>query len=222
MSIANTPSPGATQASLPVTIRAGASRSELAELVAHRSAAYARELPEMGRRLSEPEPADERRPGREIFCARSKLDGGIIGSVRVHLNNEDPIPLESCVELGPPFAGARLLEACRLSITGGLVCRQALFKAVILYAQQSNVDYAVVAARPRISVIHESIGFVDLTPGRLHPLSYAAGIEHRALWLPLRPEETAAVFMARKKSLHDFFFATDHGKDIDVSGALPV
>lgn len=205
--------------SLPFKITIARDAEELRAIAIHRAAAYARELPEMGAKLLLPESADTPAPGREVLVARSKLDGEIIGSLRIHINQTEPLPIQTCVDLPSPFKDARLLEACRLSITGGLVCRQALFKALMLYANQFSVDYCVVAARPRISVIHRSIGFEELFDGQTVPLSYAAGIEHKVLWLPMDKPTLSGIMRNRKQSMHDFYFETHHGSDIDLSGA---
>lgn len=210
----------ATAAALPFQISVAQFGDNLTPIILHRARAYAQMAPDMGALLSKMEAADAQSPGREILVARSKLDGEVIGSMRIHVNSESPLPIQSCVDLPTPLKTARLLEACRLSVTGGLVCRHALFKALMLYAHRHAIDFCVVAAKPRVSILYESICFEEIEPGRLHELSYANNAEHKALWLPLNPSALAEKFAARKKSLHDFYFNTHHGNDIDISGAL--
>ena len=206
---------------LPFTVKIAMSESDILEAVRHRSAAYSKELPELGTLLRQPEPFDERAPGRELIIARSRLDGGVIGSIRLHLNYNAPLPLERCIDLPERLRGKRLIEATRLAVSGGLVCRSALFKALLHFAWLHGVEECVVAARPRISIIHESLGFADLfLKNQTFPIPYANNLEHRVMTLPMVPLAFSAIALkAMKPSLHDFFLKTNHS-DIDISNAL--
>ena len=172
--------------SLPFTLGIATLESEIQEVCRHRSLMYSKHNPELGAKLIEPEERDTPKPGQIIIVARSRLDRGIIGSIRVHLNNETPLPIESCVELPQHIHGCLLMESTRLSSSGGSVCRNALCKAAILYAQHHKAVYCVIAAKPSLVHLYEAIGFTDLiSPMNTYPIPYANNIEHRVLGLPL-------------------------------------
>ena len=208
---------------LPFTLSIATREDEVREVCAHRGRLYSKEMPELGERLREPEVLDRQAPGREIIVARSRLDGEIIGSLRVHFNNEGPLPIESCIEFPEHMQGKLIMEGARLCSSAGPVCRSALVKAAIRLSQTHGACFAALTARPRISVIYESVGFKDLfEPNRVFPIPYVNNVEHRVMGMPLDPVSYhAATKAAMKPSVFDFYHA-EHADAFDFSKALPM
>lgn len=90
------------------------------------------------------------------------------------------------------------------------------------YANRFGAQHCVIGSLERTTVIYRNIGFEELFGGQTMPISYANNAEHKILWLPLAPDRLSPIMMRVKKSIRDFYFMTDHGSDIDLSGALPV
>lgn len=205
---------------LPFTVHLLKSNADLAQVVSHRAKGYGRRSAALGNALALPEPADARAPGREIIVAKSKMDGAVLGSLRLHVNAESPTNVERAVELPEALLGARLMDASRFCCDAGHVCRGAIFKAALLYARAQQVDHFLLATLPRIQPLYESVGFTALfEDGRLHPIPMAENLPHRILNLNVKTME--ADIQRQRSAMVDFLFETQH-PDIDVSDALPL
>jgi hypothetical protein len=195
------------------------SRRQLHEVAKLRAATYGKHLPDLAASLSEPEPADYSR-GCEVFVARSKLDNGLLGTLRTHANVYNPLPLQASIELPERFRGTRMVETTRLCVKGGLAAstvRNALFKAMHRYCLDQNVDWMVVAARRHVDRIHDSLLFEDVKEaGVYYPMSHAGGVPHRVL--SFSPGGAEQLWRNNQHPLYDFIFETHH-PDLDLSMA---
>jgi hypothetical protein len=207
-----------TTESLPFRVEI-ASRQHLQEVAQLRVASYGKHLPALAATLSQPEPADFAR-GCEVFVAKSKFDGSLLGTLRTHTNAFNPLPLEASVELPTRFRGTRMLETTRLCVkgsSGASTVRSALFKAMHLYCLEQKVDWMLAAARPPIDRIHDSLLFADVFKrGVYYPMAHAGGVPHRVLFLS--PTDAQRQWGISQHPLYHFAFETHH-PDIDISMA---
>jgi hypothetical protein len=205
---------------LPFTVHMLKSNADLAKVVRHRAQGYGRRSSALGNALALPEPADAREPGREIIVAKSKMDGAVMGSLRLHINHSEPTNVERAIALPEALAGARIMDASRFCCAAGHVCRGSLFKAALLYAKSQQVDYFLIATLPRIQPLYESVGFRPLFEGdALHPMPMAENLPHRIMHMNMATlERDVAQY---RPAMMDFLFETEH-EDIDVSDALPL
>lgn len=203
---------------LPFTVSI-ASPDELAAIARLRSEAYGRHLPELGSRLTEPEPADFEW-GCEVIVARSKLDGTVLGSLRTHANVLKSLPLQASMELPAHYEGKRLIEATRLSLRGGVdaaMVRNALFKAFYLYSQRQKADWLVVAGRRPVDRIYDGLLYTDVAErGAFYPMAHAGGLPHRVMSMEVSQAE--AIWRRAGHPLFNFAFVDEH-PDIDLSAA---
>ncbi len=196
-----------------------ASRDELAAVAQMRAAAYGRHLPALGLRLVEPEPADFEW-GCEVVVATSKLDGTVLGSLRTHANVLKPLPLEASMDLPERYSGRRMVEATRLSVSGGgdsSLVRNALFKAFYLYSQMQQADWLVVAGRRPVDRIYDGLLYQDVAePGAFYPMAHAGGLPHRVMSMAVA--EAEPIWRRAEHPLYRFAFQTRH-PDIDLGAA---
>ena len=207
-----------TEESLPFWV-AIASTEQLQEVADLRSATYGKHLPALGAMLSQPEPADVTL-GCEVFVARSKLDGSLLGTLRTHSNAFTPLPLQASLALPEHFDGTRMVETTRLCVKGGpgaSIVRSALFKAMHRYCLVQNVDWMLAAARQPVDRIHDSLLFEDVgAPRTYYPMAHAGGVPHRVMCLA--PTYAQPKWSKHQHPLYRFAFETHH-PDIDFSMA---
>lgn len=203
---------------LPFTVSI-ASADQLPAVSQLRASAYGRHLPTMAEVLAKPEPADFAF-GCEVIVATSKLDGSVLGTLRTHSNVVEPLPLEAAVDIQPAFNGDRLVEATRLCVGYGnsaSLVRNALFKALFLYAEQQNIEWLVAGGRRPVDAIYDRLLFTDiLEPGVYYPLPYAANVPHRIMRFNVAAAQE--LWARHVHPLYEFVFDTFH-PDIDLSGA---
>jgi hypothetical protein len=196
-----------------------ASRQHLQDVAKLRAATYGKHLPALAASLSEPEPADFAR-GCEVFVARSKFDGSLLGTLRTHSNVFNPLPIQASLALPERFHGTRMLETTRLCVKGSpgaSTVRTALFKAMHMYCLEQNVDWMMAAARRPVDRIHDSLLFVDVKePGVYYPMAHAGGVPHRVLCMSAT--DLPRQWRASQHPLYRFGFETHH-PDIDLSMA---
>ena len=196
-----------------------ASREQLQEVAYLRAVTYGKHLPALGALLSRPEPADVAL-GCEVFVARSKLDGSLLGTLRTHANVDKPLPLQASLELPERFSGTRMVETTRLCVKGSpgaSIVRSALFKAMHQYCLDQTVEWMLAAARRPVDRIHDSLLFVDVKESRVYyPMAHAGGVPHRVL--SFSPANAEQLWRTHQHPLHRFMFETDH-PDIDLSMA---
>ena len=165
-------------------VRRVETQDDLFKVVVIRHEAYSRHLPELGRRLTAPEPADTE-PGYTVLLAESRLDRTPLATVRLQVNEFGPLALERSIDLPGWLQGRKLAEATRLALADtvrGRFVTQVMFKAFFQFCLEHDVEWMVVCARPPLDRIYLSLLFEDVVPGGAFiPLRHSANIPHRAL-----------------------------------------
>lgn len=201
---------------LPFRIRPALDEATIRRAAALRQEAYARHLPQFSSALGQPEPEDTM-PGVALFVAESRLDDSILGSVRIHTNLFDPLPLERSVKLPPALAKARTAEGVRLCVARdrpGNMVKALLCKAYYQFCVQEGLEHFMLVGRAPLDRQYEGMGFSDIHPGQgFIPMAHIGGIEHRAL-----SQEVATCMDRLKANGHPFhaIFQTDYA-DFDLS-----
>ncbi len=207
---------------LPFTIRIARSERQLAGAVQIRHAAYARHVPALAERLSEPEPMD-RDAGAAVLLAESRLDGTPLGTMRIETNRGRPLAIEQSVALPAWLRRHTLAEATRLGVcTGhiGHMVKVMLFKAFYRFCRETGIEWMVIGARSPLDRQYEALLFRDVFPGRgFVPLAHAAGLPHRILGFELETAE--ARWQKARHPLYGLFCRTEH-PDIDLRSAEAV
>lgn len=205
------PTAGMREERLPFVITIAGDEAALRDAAAMRSAAYGRHLPELAATLSEPEPSD-REPGAVVLVARARLDGAVIGTMRIQTNRYQPLHLEASAPLPDWLDSAALAEATRLGVAAGAVGRvvkTALFKAFYQYCLLSGIDWMVITARPPLHRQYEALMFVDVFPSQaLIPMAHVGGIGHRVLALDVA--QARSRWQAARHPLFDYMCLTHH------------
>lgn len=209
-------STGINSQALPFRVQV-ASVDDLDDVAQLRSKSYGKHLPELGERLREPEAADFD-AGCELIVARSKLDGELLGTMRMHTNAYAPLPVQMSKQLPDRFTGTKMVEATRLCVPGSLgasLVRTALFKALHQYCLILDVDWIIAAGRRPIDRLYEGLLFTDVAEkGEFFPMAHAGNIPHRVMCMPSR--SARVIWEAKKHPLFGFAFVTQH-PDIDLS-----
>lgn len=209
----------AHQEVLPFTV-AIAGENELQDVAALRASTYGKHLPQIAGALLTPERYDYDF-GCEVFVARAKLDGSVLGTLRTHANALKPIPLQNSIQLPDHYAGARMVEATRLCVKGGSnasLVRSALFKALFQYCEMQGVQWLMAAGRRPVDRIYDSLMFTDVAePGAFYPMAHAGHIPHRVMGLPV--SGARALWSACQHPLYQFVIETSH-PDICLDKAL--
>ena len=172
---------------LPFTVRLSESPQDLCQVVEIRSSAFARHLPSQGAALSKPE-ADDEYQEVLLLLAERKLDGRVLGSMRLQPNTRRPLRIESVTELPEPYVGSRLVEFMRLGVENGLsgqMVMAALAKASFEICHAADMDYIVAVGRRTTSVIYRSMQFDDVLDGRKVRVPHAGNLEHSVYCLPI-------------------------------------
>ena len=207
---------------LPFTVRIARSERQLAGAVQIRHAAYARHVPELAERLSQPEPKD-REGDAVVLLAESRLDGTPLGTLRIETNRGQPLALEQSVALPPWLRRRRRAEATRRGVCtgrGGHMVKVMLFKAFYRFCRQAGVEWMVIGARSPLDRQYEALLFRDVFPGRgFVPLAHAANLPHRILAFELETAE--ARWRQAEHPLYTLFCHTDH-PEIDLRSAEAV
>jgi hypothetical protein len=196
-----------------------ACRQNLMEVANLRAATYGKHLPALAAKLVQPESADFER-GCEVFVAKSKMDGSLLGTLRTHANVLNALPLQASLKLPPRFRGTRMVETTRLCVKGSpnaSVVRSALFKALHQYCLMQKVDWMIAAGRRPVDRIYDSLLFSDVDKqGEFYPMAHAGGLPHRVMCLS--PVSAHTAWRECKHPLHKFVVETLH-PDIDLSQA---
>ena len=200
---------------LPFTVSLVTTQSELARAVAVRAHAYLRHNAPAADRLRVAED-DDLRDDTAVLVARSKLDDGVLGTIRINPNRNAPMKFEASVELAAPHTEARCVEFMRLGVmngSSGRLVTAALAKASYYACVAAGIDYIFVASRPPVDLVYKAYQFDDLLQGRTVELPYAPGAQHSILCLPVAAAEER--WRSRSRMVHRFFVETHH-PDIQV------
>lgn len=213
-----------TEEILPFTIRIVHNEKQLERAVTLRQSAYARHVPQFAAHLRKPEAADSD-PGSIVLFAESKLDGSVIGTMRIQTNRYSSLGIEESVDLPTWLHGTTLAEATRLGVAEGRegrLVKTVLFKAYFLYCQRAQVDWMVITARRPLDRQYEALLFKDVfAPGEYIPMHHVGGIAHRVMAFHIATAEMR--WTAAHHPLYDFMCRTWHPDILlDVgSGVVP-
>jgi hypothetical protein len=173
---------------LPIRVRIVRTPEQLEGVCELRSLAYGQRNPALGELLKKPEEVDFD-PGTVVLLAESKEDGQAVGSMRIHTNLFQPVPMQSVVDMPENLQGQLLAEACRFcarpSFNSPMV-RLSLFKAIYLYCFANQVQFLLCGARAPLNELYKSLGMVPLDGGSeeiWRPVSYAGNLDHSMLML---------------------------------------
>lgn len=206
---------------LPFVVRVVRTQEHLNQVCALRAEAYGRRLPAFGQSLQAPEAADHA-PGTTILMAQDKATGAVVGTMRIHSNLHESLPIEGAFKFPKSMRGQLLVELCRFSIQPGYnntSVRLALFKAMYLYCYAHQVQYIWVAARRPLNRIYKSLGFKSPGDDELWvPLSYANDIPHSILSFDVLAAER--LWFDIRHPLYEFMVRTYH-PDIQVFSGGP-
>jgi hypothetical protein len=209
------------QMSLPFVVRPATHPDDLRLVTQLRAEAYGRHLPEFASRLRRVEEADHS-PGVVVLLAQSKDDGRAVGTVRLQIDLERPLPVEASVVLpawlrddGPRVEPTRLaVEASEI----GALARNAMLKASYLYAAAAGAAWIVAAARPPLDRLYEGLLFRDVFAGcEPVPMRHIGNLPHRVMTLSM--PQAHAMYTTRRHRLAAYFFDTDH-PDLLVDAAM--
>jgi hypothetical protein len=195
---------------LPFTVSLVATKDELARAVAVRATAFLRHNAPAADALRHGE-KDDLRDDVVLLVARSKLDGGVLGTIRIQPNLRTPMHLESVISLSFPFNESRCVEFIRLGVLNGSSGRLvsfALAKASYEICRATQMDYIFVCSRAPVDTMYRRYMFDDFLEGRKLELHYAPGVPHTVLCLPVAEAEER--WRLRSPQVHKFFVETDH------------
>jgi len=191
-------------------VRLARTPADVLKAVGVRASAYGRHVPAVGEALRQPEP-DDARDDVLIVIAEAKLDGSVLGSMRLQPNFHRPLRIEGEAELPGRFRAKRLVEFMRLTVTNGTAGRlvmPAIAKAAYEICHRARIDYAFVAGRHPVSLMYRAMQFDDVLDGATVALSYAAGVPHHIYCLPI--DEADARWRSAGHSLYPFMAHTEH------------
>lgn len=200
---------------LPFTVTLVTTESELKRAIAVRASAYLRHHAPGADLLNDAE-EDDRRDDTAVLVARSKLDDGVLGTIRINTNFSGPLQFEASARLSPALSARRCVEFMRLGVEAGpqgLLVTQALAKASYEICVATDVEYIFVASRTPVDVVYGGYRFDDHLQGKRVEIHYAPGVPHTILRLPVK--EAPARWKAHSPRVHRFFMETDH-PDIQI------
>lgn len=189
------------------------STSGLLDACTVRAQAYGRHLPDMGRRLSEPDELDFA-PATTVFVCRDKADGRPVGTMRIQSSACGPLLMEGSVSLPPWLRACSRAEVTRLAVAVGAdpLVRLSLWKASYLFCMAHRIDWMVVGARNEALIRnYRRLGFVDLFgPDQLMPLAHTGGLPHRILAFDNASADRQ--WRQLKHPLYGFVVETEHAE----------
>jgi hypothetical protein len=195
---------------LPFTIRVASSDRDFADAISLRAQAYARHNAPALDRVRNGEPDDER-DDVVLLIARSKLDDGVVGTMRLDPNLRSPLHIASVITLPEPYGSARCVEFMRLGVrngSSGRLVSAALAKAGYEICVAMNVEYIFLCSRSPVDTLYRGYRFDDLLNGKKLDLPYAPGAPHFVLCLPVADAEVR--WQRHSESVYRFFVQTEH------------
>jgi hypothetical protein len=199
------------------TLQLVSSSEDLLDACSVRAQAYGHHLPEMGRRLAEPDALDFA-PGTTVFLCRDKVDGRATGTMRIQSNASGPLLMESSLSLPSWLRSATRAEITRLAVRVGAdpLTRLSLWKASYQFCMANQLQWMVVGARNEALIRnYRRLGFIDVFgPDELMPLAHTGGLPHRIMAF----DNTLAQqrWGEMRHPLYQFVFETLHA-DLEVS-----
>jgi hypothetical protein len=203
---------------LPFRVRVCKTPADLNQAVSVRHTAYARHLDASVADLMRQAEKADTAPGTTLLLAESKVDGSVLGSMRIQTNVHGPLAVEQSVRLPDEMQGHKLAEATRLAIAGdrtGHLVKSMLVKAGYLFCLRNEVQYMLITARSPVDRQYQRLLFRDLYPDQGYiPLAHVFGLPHRVMYFDVFDGE--ALWSERKHPLLDFMRWTLH-PDIELN-----
>lgn len=200
-------------------LQPAASYDDLLDACAVRAQAYGHHLPEMGVRLTEPDPLDQA-PGTTVFLCRDKASGRATGTMRIQTSHAGALMMEQSVTLPDWLAATPRAEITRLAVSVGAdpLTKLCLMKASYLFCMAQHVQWMVIGARNEALIRnYRRLGFIDaLRHGEQVPLAHTGGLLHSILAFDVQAAERA--WAAKRHPLYGFMVQTVHE---DVRVELP-
>ena len=200
---------------LPFTVNLVTTKEDLARAIAVRASAFLRHNAPAAEKLRNGEKDDER-DDVLLLVARSKLDGGILGTIRIQPNFKTPMHLESVIDLPYPFNKSRCVEFIRLGVlngSSGRLVSYALAKASYEICVATKMDYIFLCSRSPVDTMYRRYRFDDFLGGKKLELHYAPGVPHTALCLPVAEAEER--WRLHSHPVYRFFVETEH-PDLEI------
>jgi hypothetical protein len=122
-----------------------------------------------GSRQSPERGKDDERDDVVLLVARSKLDGGILGTIRIQPNLKTLMHLESVIALPYPFNKSRCVEFIRLGVlngSSGRLVSSALAKASYEICVAMKMDYIFLCSRSPVDTMYRKYRFDDFLEGK--------------------------------------------------------
>jgi hypothetical protein len=204
---------------LPFRVRIANPQEELHRILALRSQAYGRHLPEMAKRLEQAEP-DDLRDDAVLLIAESKSGGQLLGSIRLVTNVARPLSIEHETKLPAPFRNRYLLEARRLTVCNGAEGRMttpALIKAIYEVSFHCGMDIVLITARHPVDRMYRAMQFKDALDGRELLLPDVNNVPHKLYYMEVATAD--ATWRAVNWPFYPFLAKTWH-PDIGVDFEL--
>ena len=203
---------------LPFTVRPVSCEDDLRKAIQLRHLAYSRHMPLFAESLKVPE-SDDVDDDVVVLMAESKLDGAVLGTVRIQTNRYNQLNLEQSVALPSWLKGHSIAEVRRLAVapgSPGRLVKMVLLKACLEYSIKNDLDWIVVAARSPLDRTYEQLTFRDLLGGETFiPLPRENNVSHRVLGI--ETELVSSQLKAANHPLLNFFCFTNH-RDIKLDG----
>lgn len=200
---------------LPFTVRLAHGEGDLRRAAQLRHAAYSRHLPAaLTQGLREPD-ATDRAPGVAVLLAESKVDGSLLGTMRVQTNAHGPLVLEQSFTLPAAMATARCAEVTRLAVAQAQHSRfvkTVMLKAAYFWCERQGVRYVLVTARAPLDRQYARLMFRDVQPELgFVPLAHVFNLPHRVMFCDIANARREGA----QHPLYTFWFETDH-PDIEL------
>jgi hypothetical protein len=197
-------------------LQPAASHDDLLDACAVRAQAYGHHLPEMGVRLTEPDPLDQA-PGTTVFLCRDKASGRATGTMRIQTSHAGALMMEQSVTLPDWLAAVPRAEITRLAVSVGAdpLTKLCLMKASYLFCVAQHVQWMVIGARNEALIRnYRRLGFIDaLGHDEQVPLAHTGGLLHSILAFDVLAAERA--WAAKRHPLYGFMVQTVH-EDVQV------
>lgn len=197
---------------LPVSVGIAEDERTLQEAISLRHAAYARHVPQIAQALTRPEQADLLGIA-PVFVVQNKLDRGVVATMRAHVTDDGPTPMQKYIDLPAWLQSYRLSESLRFAThpAGSRLATHLLFKAFYFYCLARAVDYMVVCARAPVDRIYDRLGFTDVFGEREYiNMPHGGNLPHRVLMAKVQDFEPT--WRAQKHPLYDFVFTIHHAE----------
>lgn len=202
------------------TLKVVSSHQDLLDACSVRAQAYGHHMPEMGRRLVEPDELDYT-PGTTVFVCRDKATGLATGTMRIQSSSYGPLLMEGSLSLPIWLSSDTRAEVTRLAVRVGAdpLTRLSLWKASYQFCMANGLHWMAVGARNEALIRnYKRLGFIDVFGSdRLMPLAHTGGLPHRILAFDTASAQRRWGEM--RHPLYQFVFETTHA-DLDASKSL--